>query len=133
MSEENVEALKRSYEAYNRGDFNAALENARDDIRVDLSERVFNPAILQGREEYLRDFGRLEETWEEFRYDPDEFMEVGRDRVLVLGTIRGRGRGSGIGVELFSGHLWTFEKGKAVAMRLYRDREEALTAAGLSE
>jgi ketosteroid isomerase-like protein len=132
LSQGHVETLKDAYAAWNRGDLDAALAMVDEGIRWDMSERVFNPAVFEGHEAFRQDVARLGEAWEEFRFEPGDFVEVDSRRVLVLGRIRGRGRGSGVDVDLFSAHLWTFVAGSPVTMRLFRDREAALEAAGAS-
>jgi ketosteroid isomerase-like protein len=132
LSQGHVETLKDAYAAWNRGDLDAALAMVDEAIRWDLSDRVFNPAVLEGHDAFRQDMATLDESWEEFRFEPGDFVEVDSRRVLVLGRIRGRGRGSGVDVDLFSAHLWTFVADSPVAMRLFRDREAALEAARAS-
>jgi ketosteroid isomerase-like protein len=57
----------------------------------------------------------------------EEFMEAG-DRVLVLVTWIGRGKGSGAQIESPGAHLWTFRDGLVVDYAVYRDRGEARAA-----
>ena len=45
----------------------------------------------------------------------------------------GQGKASGIAVEQQFAMVWTMREGRAVAMVLYRTRDEALEAAGLTE
>jgi hypothetical protein len=47
VSQENVEIVRRAIEAFNRGDFDAALENVSPDATVDWSHsRGPDPTIL---------------------------------------------------------------------------------------
>jgi ketosteroid isomerase-like protein len=83
--------------------------------------------IRQWMEELKRD-------WEIFETRPEEFRDLGDDRVLVLGTWRAQGRGSG--VELDSqkaAWLMQFREGKIIRLQTYTDRERAFEAAGLRQ
>ena len=65
---------------------------------------------------------------------PEEFIDAGSDQVLVFSREGGRGRGSGAEVVTQpTAHLWTIRNGKAIRLRSYWERSEALKAAGLSE
>jgi ketosteroid isomerase-like protein len=72
------------------------------------------------------------ETWEELRLLPAEFRDLG-DRVLCLGRMEGRGRGSGVPVDAPLGAIFEFRDDKISRMRAYLDHGEALRAAGLSD
>jgi ketosteroid isomerase-like protein len=81
------------------------------------------PQVSAAIVEYLR-------VWEDFRQLPERFIDLG-DRVLVLLTQTGRGRGSGAVVEREVAFLFTVSEGKIVRMEGYWDRVEAIRAAGL--
>jgi ketosteroid isomerase-like protein len=76
----------------------------------------------------------LFEAIEDYRMVAEEFIDAGGDQVLVFSREGGRGRGSGAEVMTQpTAHLWTLHGGKAIRMRSYWDRDDALEAAGLSE
>lgn len=62
----------------------------------------------------------------------EEFRDLG-DRVLVLGRMEGRGRGSGVPVDAPLGFIYDFRGIKVSRARVYLNHGEALRAAGLSE
>jgi ketosteroid isomerase-like protein len=62
-----------------------------------------------------------------------EAMDDLGNRVLVVTTQRGRGKGSGVEVEARWAALYEIEGGKITALTMYDGRAEALKAAGLSE
>jgi hypothetical protein len=47
---------------------------------------------------------------------------------VVIGVLRGRGRGSGADVERRQGYAWTIRAGKAVRFRWFNDPDQALAA-----
>jgi len=145
MSQENVEIVRRGYAAmvrgfdqgdFERGDFEVALFEWLDpeiDWRgpkefPDLAESRFGH---DGVREYI---AVLTEALEDYRMNPEEFIDAGGDQVLVFSREGGRGRGSGAEVLTQpTAHLWTLRSGKAIRLRSYWERSDALKAAGLRE
>jgi ketosteroid isomerase-like protein len=77
----------------------------------------------------------LEQFWEDFdeaHVEPQELIDAG-DSVLAGLTFRGRGKQSGVEVNMEVFQLWTFRDGKVIRGQGFFDREEALEAAGLPE
>jgi uncharacterized protein len=62
--------------------------------------------------------------------EPEEFLDGG-DRVVVVSTMSGRGRGSGAETEQRLVSVWTFREGKIVRHDSFTDRDEALREVGL--
>ena len=77
-------------------------------------------------------FREVEETWEGYRLQIDEFRDLD-ERVLALGRIEARGRGSGLQVKTPWACIFDFRDGKMSSARAYLVHAEALHAAGLSE
>jgi ketosteroid isomerase-like protein len=71
-------------------------------------------------------------VWSEFRVEAEDFIDAG-EKVVAIGRIRGRGRGSGIAVNGPVFMVWTFRDGSAVRQQWFADRSEALNAVGLQE
>jgi ketosteroid isomerase-like protein len=132
MSEENVESIRRAYERWNQGDFGWATLAAPG---FEYQTSGAAPG-LSGRYQGLEGFMRfLEQFWEEFdeaRVEPQELIDTGDD-VLAVTSFRGRGRQSGVEVNMEVFQLWTFDDGKVIRGQGFADREEALEAAGLRE
>ena len=74
----------------------------------------------------------LRETWGEWNFEPERFLDAG-DHVVVFARIEAEGGASGVPIELETTHVWTIRGGRAVSMHAYRDRSEALEAARLRE
>ena len=88
--------------------------------------------VLRGREGMDAFVDMLQETWSEWRFVPERFLEAD-DCVLVFARLVAAGRESGVPVELETNHVWTIRNGRAASMCVYRDRTEALDAVGLEE
>jgi ketosteroid isomerase-like protein len=134
MSQENVEVVRRAYEAFSRAGVDALLEYVHPDAEYDMSATIGPYAGMYYGRAAIRNlltdyFG----TWESVRLEPEDFIEVDEDRVVVPFRLHGRGKGSGVEVEAQMIQVWTVRDGKAVRVAAYNDRTEALEAAGLSE
>jgi ketosteroid isomerase-like protein len=133
MSRENVEIVRSVYAAWAAGDGEKALGLLHPEITVDATRRVFNPATYVGFEGLRQMFGDTVDVWEEFPFEPLEFIDAG-DRVAVVGRLVAKGKGSGVEVDQPIAAVWTVLDGRAVRWELgYTSRTEALEAVGLSE
>jgi ketosteroid isomerase-like protein len=134
MSQENVELVRRAVDLINRGDLDAALEEATDDLEVDWSNSI-GPlkGIYRGRQEVLKLWRSFLDAWDSLQWDPEEIIDVDESRVIVVNHLRMRGHGSGVDVDAVGAQLWTISDGKARGLKLYQSKAEALEAAGLSE
>ena len=130
MSEPNVEIVRRGYEAFGRGDIGAAMELFHPDVEWHDPDRP-GGGTYRGHEGVLRNLEEWLEGWEEFRLEPEEFLEAG-DRVVVLVRQSGRGKGSGVEVDTRLHFHFGLRDGKVVHIYEHLNRAEALEAAGIS-
>ena len=79
-----------------------------------------------GEEPYLAEY---RDAWSAFRVVLEEYRDLG-DRVLALGRVEGRGKGSGVQVDAPVGMVIDFRGGRNSRARGYLDHGEALRAAG---
>ena len=132
MSLENVEATRAFIDAYNRRDFDAAVEAFDPEIDWVLPARQSSDS-RRGPDEVIRFFEEIDETFEELRLVPQEFVDAG-DRVATRLRHRGRGRQSGLEIDEELYHqVATFRDGRIVRMEYFAEWSEALEAAGLRE
>jgi len=131
MSQENVEIVKRLLDAFNVRDFDLAAELMTLDFEFISPMFDSEGKSYRGPENaaHHRDFLG---TWKVYRLVADEVRDLG-DRVLALGRVQGRGRGSGVPVDTPWGAIYDFREGKVSRARPFFDHTEALRAAGLSE
>lgn len=132
MSEENIEVVRRTLEAFNEGGVEATFEHFDPDI-----EWVGPPEWLEDRL-YQGDQGlrKLAATWvenfDQYRLEPERMIDAG-DRVVVLGQQRGRIKGSAVPVVQQVGMVWTLRDARGVRVEAFFSWREALEAAGLEE
>ena len=135
MTEENVEAVKRAVDAYNRQDVEGVLAECDPEVE-------WHPAVLihfegearvsRGHEGVREMLGDVFEAFAEIHTEYSEIRDLG-DRIVAIGRFRARGRESGAEIELHVGSVTDFRDGKAIRVSTYLDHNEALEAAGLSE
>jgi ketosteroid isomerase-like protein len=133
MSQENVEIVRRATEAYNRRDFAESIRWVDPEVEWDMSRIEVPEAEVYRGYDGLRTFSqRWDESWESVTVAPEEFIDAGNKVISVVHQV-GRGKASGVEVDQRFAQLWTLRDGKIIRMEMYRDREAALEAAGLSE
>ena len=132
MSQENVEAFLEINEALRRGDVEAVLRRV-DEEGVFLAARSAVEGAYRGHDGIRRFMADNAENFEKFEPDYRDVRDLG-DRVLAIGTIRVRGRGSGVETDIPAAGIATFnEEGRLVGWEDFRERRLALEAAGLAE
>ena len=135
MSQENVEAVRRHYEAFNRGELDAYIEALDPEFEWNGPREIPDLAgTYHGPEGVRRYLSKLTEVSNDYRMLPEGFIDLGGDRVLVLAREGGHGKGSGIAVRTNrTGHVWTITDGKPARLESYWERDDALKAVGLPE
>ena len=100
------------------------------EVKLDMSRRTFNPDVYEGHDGLRRFKRERDEVWEEFLVTPERMVDAG-ESVVVVESLRGRGRGSGVETTSRSASVWTMRDGQVIHMATYRDPQEALDAVGL--
>ena len=132
MSQENVDKTRDFIAAYNRRDFDAAVESFASEIDWVLPARQSSDSC-RGPDEVIRFWEGLDETFDELRLRPQEFIDAG-DRVATRLRHYGRGKLSGAEIDEEMYHqVATFRDGKIVRLEYFGEWSEALEAAGVSE
>lgn len=132
MSAENVETVRRLFEAFERGDFDAAL--ALVDAKVEWDEPPDMPdtgGTYHGHTGMVAGFRRFLGAWEELRVEPEEVIDAPPDRVVVTTHWVGRSRRAGIEVDQRVAQVYELRDGKVLRLRQFREREDALRAASV--
>jgi ketosteroid isomerase-like protein len=125
VSTQNVRVMRDAYEAFARRDVPSVLAAFHPEIDFNPPDVIPHGGRCQGHDEVATYFGTLAETFEEFRVEPEEFLDT-QDRIIVLGHHRGRANGRAF--ETPFAHAWTLEDGKAIHMKEYLDPAQMLRA-----
>ena len=133
MSQDNVEMLGDSYAAFNRGDWEAALENADPEIEWRLHGQlgIDAPPSIRGRKALKSFWADFFEIWDDYKMEPLDFNEGTDGRVLATVRFTARGQGSSVPIELTYFWVHLVCGGAIVSVDLYTERAEALEAAGV--
>jgi ketosteroid isomerase-like protein len=129
MSEQNVELIRAGFEAHNRGDMDALTQLYDDDV-------VFETLLLgthHGNEAIRLIYEENRKTLAGYTVDPVELIDAG-DKVVAVAQVNGTGPASQIAMEdrdRFA-FLFTIRDGRVIREQAFRNREEAIEAAGLS-
>jgi uncharacterized protein len=132
MSQENVEGIKRAYEAMSRLDADALVALCDPDVEFRSRVAESDDVTYRGHDgvrDYIADFA---EVFAWVRTEPLEVIEEGT-RAVVCNRFRARGRHSGVEVEERFFQALRFRDGKVLWWGFYPSRTEALEAVGLSE
>ena len=119
---QNVDIVKRSYEAFARDDMDGVLGDMHEDIEWHQAQGLPHGGFYRGLAEVKRNiFDPLgEEWWDEFEAEPDEFLDAGAN-VVVIGRYRGISKETRKQLDVPFVHIWTLEGDKAIRFRQYLD------------
>jgi ketosteroid isomerase-like protein len=135
MSQEDVDVVLASFEAYNAGDLHRMMGFYASDVAVFPDPGVFpESAPLHGLSEWRAWVKEIATAWENPpRYITTEVLDLGNGRVLRRGDWGGVGATSGI--EMFSSitGVFTVREGLISRTEYFFDHDKALKAAGLAE
>jgi ketosteroid isomerase-like protein len=141
MSEENVEVIRSFYEMGAGDWFSVAPDQIDRAFREYVDERFEarlpsdypeGEPVFRGRKGFDEMTAMLADAWGKWRLEPERFLDAG-DRVVVFARILAEGGASGVPIEVETAHVWTIRGARATSMHAYRDRSQALEAAGLRE
>lgn len=128
----HVDLVRRSYDAFARGDLDAVVADMHDDIEWQQAQGLPHGGTYRGVAEVRRNvFDPLDrDWWSEFSALPDEFFDAGEE-VVVLGRYRGVAKETGRRLDVPFVHIWSLRDGKAWRFRQFLDTHgwvEALAA-----
>jgi ketosteroid isomerase-like protein len=134
MSEDNVEIVQASWEAWRRGDTAALLEFYDPEVEWDMTHSyVPDMGVFHGHDGIREFFREWREFFAEYYAEPEQF--IGADEnVMVRVRQGGRGRVSSVDVEMpVFWQVYRLREGRAVRVEIYREEAEALEAVGIRE
>ena len=126
MFPEDVETLRGTYEAFNERGVEAIFERLAPQFQVRDRESSPDRETRYGREGLKQLFDSYMEAFDALRLEPEEFIDAGGHVVVSLHQLA-RGKGSGARVVSRIAHAWTMRDGAAVRLRIFADKETALS------
>jgi ketosteroid isomerase-like protein len=130
-SGENVEAVRRTLDAFLRADFETALSFFAPDVEWD-GTNLPDGQVGRGHEAIIEHLTRWSAQWDEWTVDAERIVDAGSDRVVVFLRERGRSA-SGLRMDEVHAEVYDLRGGKIVRRRGFSDPSEALEAVGSRE
>lgn len=125
-----IEALRKAYAAFNRNDIAASVEAL--DPQIEWTEPPEFPGgkTYHGHEGVMAYLSQSRADWAEGSSEPERFIVAG-DKIIVFVHVRARLKNSAEWNEMRLADVFTFRNGKAIQMRAFADRQQALEWAGV--
>jgi uncharacterized protein len=131
MPSQNVEAVRRATEAFNRRDMEAMLREADPNVELSDPERTGAGPYL-GHESFVRWIEEWLDEWESYESDTEALVEVS-DKLVAFVHHHGKARASGLEIDHRGANLYGLTDGRIASYRPYTHRADALEAAGLED
>jgi ketosteroid isomerase-like protein len=133
MSEENVEVVRRAWQAFISGGVEATLEGWTEDCVFEEFPEMPESAVYVGRDRLSEAVEHFTEMWSDLVWEPLEFIDAGENLVIAVVRYRGRGRASGAPLDALASWLYEMRDGRVSRARAFTTKQQALEAAGLPE
>ncbi len=129
--ESNARRFVEGNQAINEGDLERLIELSDERIHLEPL-RAATEGAFEGHEG-IRAFWRdTRESFEVFELNYPDVRDLPDGRVLALGSIRVRGRGSGVETDVPTAVIASFTDGRITHFKDYGEHSVALAAAGLA-
>ena len=130
MSLEHVERVRRAY----AGDVDPDMLAPGFEIHQAAHSIIDTDGIFRGRDAIRASLRELEESFDDFRMEPETFIESPDGEVVVCHPSAGTAAEAvAIEVDNRIAHVWSYRGDTIVRMVVYEEQAEALAAVGLSE
>ena len=131
MSQGNVEIVKASMNAYNRGDIDTALTFFDPEVEWRVPpDLALDIGVVRGREGVREFWAMLADIFGDFRLEIGRFDDAG-EKVLANVRLRGYGRRSGAPAAMETHQVVELRDGRITRVDFFLNRADALEAAGL--
>jgi ketosteroid isomerase-like protein len=128
VSFENVDTVRRGYDARNRGDLDAVREIYAPDVIANAGELWPVAGEVEGAEAIIDAFASILSTFESSELVPEEFIERG-NTVVVPTCWRGTLAGSGSVIQQHLACVYTLRHARITRIDYVETVEEALKLA----
>jgi ketosteroid isomerase-like protein len=133
MSQENIEIVKRAFDGFASGELDATLACLTADYVLYPFPEWPDESEYRGHEGYRRALGLWTENFDDFNMEVSELRDLGH-RVLILGELAGRIKGSGVPIRQPIGAVYfDFRNGRVGATRFVLTWKQTLEAVAPGE
>jgi ketosteroid isomerase-like protein len=127
-----VNLIQAAFRAFESGDMDGVLRLCDENIEIIQDANLLGvPGRQHGHAGVLEAFALWPDLWDDFRVEILRVHDSG-DRVIVATVNRGRGKDSGVPVEMPFTFLFLIRAGKIAEWRLFMSEDQALKAVGLA-
>jgi ketosteroid isomerase-like protein len=129
MERDELEArLRDAFDRWNRGDYALSPDFVDPDVEILSATGPLGGGTYRGYEGYARWIADMSESFDEWVLRLDELETLAPDRVLVVGAVHFRGRGSGVDVDLPCAWLMNHREGVLTRMEAFPNRVDEARA-----
>lgn len=132
MSQENVETVRRAFEALLNEDMPGAVAEMHPEIEIHDFD-IPDAGLYHGHDGFQSWIAAWGEAWASWKPEDLVIQSIGPSRVIATFKMIATGHSSGVEIERLDAVIYDFRDGKIVRQEYFNDRAEALEAAGLSE
>jgi uncharacterized protein len=126
VSPSNADLVRPIYDEWGRGNWRPFFDVYDPQMEWGWSSEFLGlGGVFQDRRDPNPRLRTWLTEWEEWRAEPEEYIEMG-DYVVVLARYIGRGRGSGVEISQEGAHVFKLRGGKVVRLEVFASREKAL-------
>jgi ketosteroid isomerase-like protein len=133
VAESNVEITRRALGYFNSGDREALRELTAESAEIVPLRAALEGTVYRGENAFDEFWAAIDETWEFVRMEAEEIVDHG-GRVLIVGRLQGRAKGTEVDVDSPMAWVMTVnDERKMTSMRTYTNIAQARRDAGLAE
>ena len=134
MSQQNFAVVRAGFELWRDGRMREWIETLDAGFEWDISAHPLPdfPDRGRGREAFVGHMGDYVSGWTDYEASSKELIDRGDDVVVIIHE-RARMPDSDTMLDRDLPNVWTLRDGRAVRLRVFTTRAEALEATGLSE
>jgi hypothetical protein len=123
------ELVRGTIERFNAGYRDVRTEDAHPDCEI---RSAMTGSVYRGYDGVRSWMQEIDEQFDTWRLRLDQFAPATGERLLVLGSIHFRGRGSGIELEVPAAWLFEFSGDRVLRMTTFAKHDEGRRAAGIA-
>lgn len=134
MVSANLDLVRSIFDAWEHGDF-SSVDWADPNIEFAIADGPA-PGTWNGITGLVEGWSDLMRAWQDLRSEPEEYLELDDERILVLAHFSGRGKGSGVQISDMRSKgagLFHVRNAKVTRHVVYWDRDHAFAELGLTD
>ena len=129
-SPRNVEQVKLAFARWNSGERDVDFDTIDPDVELHTPLSSTRGGPYRGHDGFRQWLADIDEQFEEWELEVDEWRPLDDGRLLGLGSIHAKGRGSGVELDQELAWLFAFRDEKLIRYDAFYSRAEGLRAAG---